>query len=108
LAAGEGERALTKGRKAEKLLDDPVLTNLLIAQSAQAKGNTALAEDYYKRLLDDDRGRFVGVQGLLAQQVEAGNQAKARKLAETALTLRPGHAPTQDRLLLLQNQAGDW
>lgn len=108
LAAGEGEKALTKGRKAEKLLEDQALTTLLIAQAAQAKGNTALAEDYYKRLLEDDRSRFVGVQGLLAQQVEAGNATKARKLAETALTLRPGHAPTQDRLLMLQNKAGDW
>ncbi|MCA2013274.1 heme biosynthesis protein HemY [Cereibacter sphaeroides] len=108
LAAGEGDKALTKGRKAEKLLDDPVLTNLLIAQSAQQKGNAAMAEEYYKRLLDDDRSRFVGVQGLLAQQVEAGNPVKARKLAETALTLRPAHAPTQDRLLSLQSEAGDW
>lgn len=108
LAAGEGDKALTKGRKAEKLLEDQALTTLLIAQSAQAKGNTALAEQYYKRLLEDDRSRFVGVQGLLAQQVEAGNAAKARKLAETALTLHPGHAATQDRLLSLQNKAGDW
>jgi len=108
LAAGEGDKALTKGRKAEKLLEDQALTTLLIAQSAQAKGNSQLAEDYYKRLLEDDRSRFVGVQGLLSQQVEAGNAAKARKLAETALSLRPGHGQTQDRLLTLQNQAGDW
>lgn len=108
LAAGEGDKALSKGRKAEKLLDDPVLTSLLIAQSAHQKGNAALAEEYYKRLLDDDRSRFVGVQGLLAQQMEAGNAVKARKLAETALTLRPAHGPTQDRLLALQSEAGDW
>lgn len=108
LAAGEGDAALTKGRKAEKLLDDPVLTRLLIAQAAQAKGNSALAGEYYKRLLEDDRARFVGVQGLMAQQMEAGNATKARKLAETALGLRPGHGPTQDRLLTLQTRAGDW
>lgn len=108
LAAGEGDKALTKGRKAEKLLEDQTLTTLLIAQSAQQKGNAALAEDYYKRLLESDRSRFVGVQGLLAQQVAAGNAGKARKLAETALSLRPGHAPTQDRLLALQTQANDW
>ena len=108
LAAGEGDKALTRGRKAEKLLEDQTLTTLLIAQSAQAKGNAQLAEEYYKRLLEDDRSRFVGVQGLLAQQVEAGNATKARKLAETALTLRPGHAATQDRLLMLQNKAADW
>ncbi len=108
LAAGEGDAALTKARRAEKLLDDQPLTRLLMAQAAVAKGNTKLAEEYYKRLLEDDRSRFVGVQGLLAQQIDAGNDAKALKLARTALGLRPGHAPTQDRLLALQNRAGDW
>ncbi|WP_127108152.1 heme biosynthesis protein HemY [Pararhodobacter zhoushanensis] len=108
LASGEGDKALTKARKAEKLMDDQTLTTLLIAQSAQAKGNTQLAEEYYKRLLEQDRSRFVGVQGLLSQQIEAGNSTKARKLAATALSLRPGHAATQDNLLKLQNDASDW
>lgn len=108
LAAGEGERALTKARKAEKLLDDQPLTRLLVAQAAAEKGNTALAEEYYKRLLEDERARFVGVQGLLGQQIAAGNTTKARKLAQAALSLRPGHGPTQDRLLTLQTGAGDW
>lgn len=108
LAAGEGERALTKARKAESMLGDQPLTLLLTAQAAQAKGNTALAEDYYKRLLEDDRSRFVGVQGLLAQQIAANHPGKARKLAQTALSLRPGHGATQDRLLALQTKAADW
>ena len=108
LAAGEGEAAFAKGRKAEKLLENRTLTNLLMAQAAQAKGNTALAADYYKALLAEDRGRFVGVQGLLRQQIEAGDDGKARKLAEKALALRPAHGGTQDLLLQLQNRTGDW
>jgi len=108
LAADDGDKALTKARRAEKLLENQTLTNLLMAQSAQAKGNTQLAQDYYKRLLDEDRARFVGVRGLMHQQIEAGHPAKARKLAETALTLQPGHGKTQDTLMSLQNQAGDW
>lgn len=108
LASGEGERAVTKARKAEKLLENRTLTNLLMAQAALAKGNTALAEDYYKRLLEDDRARFVGVQGLMRQQLEAGDMTRARKLAEKALTLQPGHATTQDALLQLQTRTADW
>nr|WP_323034832.1 heme biosynthesis HemY N-terminal domain-containing protein [Pararhodobacter sp.] len=108
LASGEGDQALAKARRAEKLLDRETLTNLLMAQAAQAKGNTQLAQDYYKRLLDEDRARFVGVRGLMHQQIDAGNPEKARKLAETALSLRPGHTETQDTLMSLQNQAGDW
>ncbi|PVH27728.1 heme biosynthesis protein HemY [Pararhodobacter oceanensis] len=108
LASDDGDKALTKARSAEKLLENRTLTNLLIAQSAQAKGDTALAETYFKRLLDEDRARFVGVRGLMQQQIEAGNPETARKLAETALTLRPGHGQTQDTLMALQNKAGDW
>lgn len=108
LAAGDGDSALTTARRAEKRLDNPTLTNVLIAQAAQAKGNTVLAEEYYKRLLEEDRGRFVGVRGLMQQRLAAGDDTKARKLAETALSLRPGHGETQDVLLGLQNKAGDW
>ncbi len=108
LASGEGEKAVTKARKAEKLLENRTLTNLLMAQAAQAKGNSTMASEYYKRLLNDERARFVGVQGLLSQQIEAGNTDKARKLAVKALEMRPTHAPTQDTLLRLQNKSGDW
>lgn len=108
LAADDGDQAVTKARKAEKLLENKALTNLLMAQAARKKGNNALAEDYYKRLLEDDRARFVGVQGLMRQKLESGDAAKARKLAEKALALRPAHGPTQDMLLQMQNKAGDW
>ena len=108
LASGEGDRAVTKGRKAEKLLENRTLSNLLIAQGAQAKGNKQLAEEYYRKLLEEDRTRFIGAQGLLGQQLDAGNDTKAQKLAEKALGLKPDHGPTQDTLLQLQNKSGDW
>ncbi len=108
LAADDGDQAVTKARKAEKLLESKALTNLLMAQAARKKGNNALAEDYYKRLLEDDRARFVGVQGLMRQKLEAGDTDKARKLAEKALALRPAHGQTQDMLLQMQNKSGDW
>jgi HemY protein len=108
LAAGDGTRAVAKARKAEAVLDNRTLTNLLMAQAAQAKGNAELAEDYYKRLVADDRSRFVGVQGLITQRLAAGDKGTARALAEKALNLQPAHAPTQNTLLSLQTQAADW
>jgi HemY protein len=108
LAAGEGEIAAAKGKKAEKLLENQTLANLLVAQAAQRKGNTALAEERYRQLLGDERARFAAVRGLLAQKIEAGDAEKARKLAEKALGLRPGHTETQETLLSLQYQAADW
>jgi HemY protein len=108
LASGEGGRAVAKGHKAEKLLENRTLSNLLIAQGAQVGGDKVLAEDYFRRLLADDRTRFIGAQGLLGQMLDKGDDEKARKLADKALALKPAHAPTQDALLRLQIKAGHW
>jgi HemY protein len=108
LASGEGDRAVTKGRKAEKLLENRTLSTMLIAQGAQVMGDRQLAGEYYRRLLEEDRTRFIGAQGLLGQTLAAGDDEKARKLADKALALKPAHAPTQDALLRLQVKAGDW
>ncbi len=108
LAEGDGKKAVAKAEKAEKLLNKPVLTNLLIAQASELKGNTAQAKDYYKRLVTDDRSRFAGVRGLLRQKIAEGDTETALKLAHKAFALRPAHVETQDALLKLQNQTGDW
>lgn len=108
LAAGDGARALVKARRAQGLLESQTLANLLIAQAAQSTGNTGMAQDYYKRLVTDERARFVGVQGLLAQRLAAGETDTARALAEKALELNPAHGPTHDLLFGLQTRAADW
>jgi HemY protein len=108
LAEGDGPRALSKARKAEALLDQPDLTRILLAQAASVKGDTALAEETYRQLLASDRTRFVAVQGLMQQRLASGETDTARALAQKALALRPGHGSTQDQLLRLQQQGGDW
>ncbi|MCC5984806.1 MAG: tetratricopeptide repeat protein [Rhodobacteraceae bacterium] len=108
LAEGDGRKAVARAEKAEKLLNKPVLTNLLIAQASEMKGNRDQAKEYYKRLVTDDRSRFAGVRGLLRQKIEAGDTDTALKLAQKAFALRPAHVETQDTLLKLQNQTGDW
>ncbi|MDA8585809.1 heme biosynthesis protein HemY [Rhodobacteraceae bacterium] len=108
LASGEGKLAIAKANKAEKLLKRPELTTLLTAQAAEQVGDTKQAEIAYKRLLKDERTRFVGVRGLMKQQLAAGNTDTALKLADKAFSLRPGHTETQDVLLKLQASAHDW
>jgi HemY protein len=49
-----------------------------------------------------------GVRGLLQQKLAEGDREVALKLAEKAFELRPKHAETQDILLKLQSDAGDW
>ena len=108
LASGEGRVALAKAQKAEKLLQREDLTLLLTAQAAEQSGDRARAEEAFKRLLKDDRTRFVGVRGLMKQKLEAGDTDTAMKLAERAFALKPKHAETQDVLLGLQASAHDW
>ncbi len=108
LASGEGARALSRAAKAERYLRKPQLTNLLSAQAAELMGDTAKAEVIYKRLLEDDKTRFVGVRGLMKQRLDAGETEIALKLAEKAFLLKPKHEETQDILLGLQAEDDDW
>jgi HemY protein len=108
LASGEPRLALTRAQTAERLLGKPELTTLLVAQAAEAAGDRKRATDAYKLLLSDEKTRFVGVRGLLQQKLAEGDREVALKLAEKAFQLRPKHAETQDLLLKLQSDAGDW
>ncbi|WP_309663375.1 heme biosynthesis HemY N-terminal domain-containing protein [Tabrizicola sp.] len=108
LASGEHRLALTRAQAAEKLLGKPELTTLLVAQAAEAAGDKARATQAYKTLLADEKTRFVAVRGLLMQKLAEGDRDTALKLAQKAFELRPKHAETQDVLLKLQSDAGDW
>jgi HemY protein len=108
LASGEPRLALTRAQNAERLLGKPELTTLLVAQAAEAAGDRKRATEAYKTLLKDDATRFVGVRGLLQQKLADGDREVALKLAEKAFELRPKHVETQDILLKLQSDSGDW
>jgi HemY protein len=108
IASGEGRLALARAQKAEKFLDRPGLTTLLVAQAAHAAGDTRKATEAYKALLADPTSRFVGVRGLLAQKLADGDTDMALKLAEKAFALKPKHPETQDILLKLQSEQADW
>lgn len=108
LASGEGRVAMTKAAKAEKYLRKPELTNLLTAQAAEMTGDKQKAQEVYKKLLQDDRTRFVGVRGIMKQKLEEGDTDTARKLAEKAFALKPKHVEVQDTLLMLQAEKEDW
>lgn len=108
LASGEGRTAMSKAAKAEKYLKRPELTNLIAAQAAEVSGDTKKAQEVYKRLLTDERTRFVGVRGIMKQRLAEGDTDTALKLAEKAFALKPKHTETQDVLLKLQAGNEDW
>lgn len=108
ISSGEGRVALAKAAKAEKYLNRPELTNLLTAQAAEISGDTKKAQEVYKRLLADDRTRFVGVRGIMKQKLAEGDTQTALALAEKAFALKPRHAEVQTTLLRLQTDKKDW
>lgn len=108
LASGEARLAMNKANKAERFLNKPELTNLLMAQAAEMSGDTKKAREVYKQLLSDEKTRFVGVRGIMKQKIAEGDSDTALKLAEKAFDLKPGHEETQDTLLKLQAEHGDW
>lgn len=108
LASGEEKVAMAKAARAEKFLGRPELTNLITAQAAEMAGDRKQAEAVYKRLLADERTRFVGIRGIMKQKLEAGDTETALKLAEKAFALKPRHTETGDVLLALQAVQNDW
>ena len=108
LAEGDGDVAIAKATKAEKYLHKPALTNLITAQGAEMKGDRARATQVYKRLLNNEKTKFVAVRGMLRQKIESGETETALKLAQTAFALKPRHTEIQDTLLKLQAGEGDW
>ena len=108
LASGEARLAMAKATRAEKFLERPELTNLLTAQAAELVGDRKTAEETYRKLLEDDKTRFVGVRGIMKQKLEDGDTGTALVLAEKAFAIKPKHVETQDTLLRLQAEKSDW
>ncbi len=108
LASGEGKLAMAKAAKADRYLNKPELTNLLTAQAAEMVGDRDKAESVYKKLVTNEKTRFVGVRGVMKQRLAEGDTDTALKLAERAFAIKPKHEETQDILLKLQADHGDW
>mmetsp|Transcript_18290 Transcript_18290/g.29156 ORF Transcript_18290/g.29156 Transcript_18290/m.29156 type:complete len:491 (-) Transcript_18290:2303-3775(-) len=108
LASGDGRAALAKAEKANKYLDRPELTNLLTAQAAEMAGDRKKAEETYRKLVENEATRFVGVRGIMKQKLADGDTETALQLAERAFALKPKHEETQDVLLKLQADKEDW
>ena len=108
LASGEGRLALIKAQRAQKYLDQPELTTLLVAQAAEVIGDGQKATEAYKSLLSNADTRFVGIRGLMKLKLAEGDTFTALALAEKAFAMKPRHAETQDVLLKLQSESADW
>ncbi|AXI44573.1 heme biosynthesis protein HemY [Sulfitobacter sp. SK012] len=108
LASGEGRVAMAKAAKADKYLNKPELTNLLTAQAAELAGDRRKAEETYRKLVENEQTRFVGVRGIMKQKLADGDTETGLELAKKAFALKPKHEETGDVLLQLQAAKEDW
>ncbi len=88
-AAGDAIEAQRHARRASKLLSEKPLTLLLSAQAAQLAGDADSAKRHFTAMLEEPETAFLGLRGLIARAIQAGDEALALKLLEQARKLRP-------------------
>jgi HemY protein len=108
VAAGDATEAMLLAQAAEALLEDPPLTLLLSAQSAQLQGDEGAAEKYFRAMLGNPELEFLGLRGLLSQSLRADDNAAALEFARRAYALKPQTEWAQTTLFELQMASGNW
>lgn len=109
VAAGDAPEARRQARRAEALLSGSApLTRLLSAQSAQLDGDEKAAEKFFTEMLDDPETKFLGLRGLLAQAVKAGDKGRALELAQAAYRMQPKSEWVAATLFELQSASSAW
>ncbi len=107
-AAGDGEDAAHHARVARRNLDDVALTRLLTAQAAQLSGDAAAAKESFSAMLAAPETEFIGLKGLYAQAMAAGETGAAKGYAERAFRLRPNAAWAFQSVFDLGLERGAW
>lgn len=108
VSAGDAEEARRSVKRAEVLLNEPPLTMLLSAQTAQLNGDEKAAETFFKAMTENPETEFLGIRGLLSQAVKQGETADALQLARRAYRLRPKSEWVANHLFDLQTREGLW
>lgn len=99
VAVGDAVEAGKYAKKAQKLLDDPTLTLLLSAQTAQLQGDDRAATRFFDQMVDRPNTAFLGLRGLYNQAQKAQEADKALDYAEQAFKLNPKAAWLVDALV---------
>ena len=109
VSAGEPAEARKHASRAERLLKEPKLTGLLVAQAAHLAGDHhQAARRYFTSILDDRETAFLGHIGLLRLALDDHDPVKARQSAKAALALKPNSVLAADHLFKLETGRKDW
>ena len=108
VSAGEPAEARKHATSAERLLKEPKLTGLLVAQAAHLAGDHQAARRYFTSILDDRETAFLGHIGLMRLALDDHESVKARQSAKAALALKPNSVLAASHLFKLETGRKDW
>jgi HemY protein len=107
VGAGDPVSARRYAGEAERLLGAEPLTLLLKAQAAQVSGNRDAAELAFRRMMDEDETRVLGLRGLFVEARRRGDPV-ARDYANEAVRLAPAATWANDAVLESLCAEHDW
>lgn len=108
VAAGDVTEARRLTRRAERLVDDPPITMLLAAQTAQLEGDEKAAARFFHAMQERAGTEFLGVRGLLTQALKQGDWNEALTLGRRAYRLNPKSRWVVSTLYDIQTHMGQW
>jgi len=108
VAAGDADEARRQSKRAEVLLNEPPLTMLLSAQTAQLNGDEKAAEAFFQAMTENSETEFLGLRGLIGQSIKKGDSDKALALTRRANSLRPKSEWVAQSLFDLQIEENQW
>lgn len=108
VGAGDPVAARRNAREAERLLGREPLTLLLKAQAAQVSGDRNAAEGAFRRMLDNDETRVLGLRGLFVEARRRSDGEAARDFATEAARLAPSVTWANEAVLESRCAEGDW
>ena len=107
-AAGDMAEARKLARRAERLLGQGVLPDLLSAQTAHATGDDRASQRYFKSLSAQPGTAYFGHLGLMRLHLDQGEIEKSCMAARAALTIKADSTPANLVLLSEDLNRGNW
>ncbi len=108
IAAGDTSEALKQAKRARGLLKNAPATLLISAQAAEMRGDHDEARKQFTAMLNEPETEFVGLRGLMAEAVRAGDRKRARALVRRAHALRPKTPWVLEAMFAFECEAGEW
>jgi HemY protein len=110
IAVATGNPALSRryAGEARKLLAQEPLALLLTAQAAQIGGDARGAEAAFRKMLESDETRLLGLRGLFMEARRRADPVAALTFAEQAAISDPALPWAGEALIEFRARAGDW